>query len=53
MTLKEELQKVEKTIILTSYGENCRNQSATARALGISRTALIYKLKNYGALTKE
>lgn len=53
MNLKEELKIMEKKFILDAYTTYHNNQSQTARALGISRTALIYKLRNYGVLTNK
>lgn len=47
---KDYLADVEKEIILDVYKEYQQNQSQTAKMLGISRTKLIYKLKEYGIL---
>lgn len=51
MFLKEYLSNLEKEYILNTYSQCAANQSETARILGISRTKLIYKLKEYGILT--
>lgn len=53
MTLKEKLAEVEKEMIERVYADWRQNQSETAKRLGISRTALIYKLKRYGLLTNK
>ncbi len=45
--LSESLQRIEKETILRMMSDVGNNQSEAARRLGISRTALIYKLKRY------
>ena len=41
------MQEVERTLILNTLRELGFNRSETARRLGISRRALLYKLRNY------
>ena len=41
------LEEVERMVILQSLREHDNNRSATARALGISRRALLYKISRY------
>lgn len=51
--LNRRLREFEKELIVQCYKDESSNQSETARVLGISRTALIYKLKEYGLLDKR
>lgn len=44
------MEEIERAVILQALRENAYNRSETARALGISRRALIYKLQNYKEL---
>ena len=46
-SLDEFVQEVEKAVILNMMVLTGDNQSVAARALGISRTKLIYKLKEF------
>jgi len=41
------MEEVERAVILQTLRENKFNRSATARALGMSRRALIYKLRRF------
>ena len=41
------MEDVERTAILRTLRENRFNRSETARALGISRRALLYKLQRF------
>jgi two-component system response regulator HydG len=41
------LEEVERVMILNTLSENNHNRSETARRLGISRRALLYKLRRY------
>jgi DNA-binding NtrC family response regulator len=41
------MEDVERSVILQALKENEFNRTATAKKLGISRRALIYKLKRY------
>lgn len=45
--LKELLTEVERKVILNTLHGCNNNQSEASRVLGVSRTALIYKLKEY------
>lgn len=53
MNLKNYIAEISRKIILDTYTAQLQNQSHTAKELGISRTALIYKLKEYGILTAK
>ncbi|AKJ43375.1 acetoacetate metabolism transcriptional regulator AtoC [Pragia fontium] len=46
-TLKENLKAYERELICTALGNNQGNRVQTARVLGISRRALMYKLQEY------
>ena len=50
--LQETLRSVEKQILLDSLKKNNWNKSRTAKSLGISRTSLAYKYKEYGLFKK-
>ena len=41
------MEDIERDTILTALRENNYNRSITARTLGISRRALLYKIKRY------
>ena len=43
----EDLGEIERKAILQALREHNSNRTETARALGISRRALIYKLQRY------
>lgn len=45
--LKKLLEELEKSLIKQAMINNGRNQSAAARQLGISRSTLITKVKQY------
>ena len=47
------LAEVEKLLIRQTLMHVTRNRSAAAQALGISRRALQYKLKQYGLLEED
>jgi len=47
------VEEMERAVILQSLRENNYNRSETARALGISRRGLLYKLRRYEALGFE
>lgn len=47
------LDEIEQDIITAVYIMCGNNQSEAARRLGVSRTALIYKLKRYGVLERD
>jgi transcriptional regulator with GAF, ATPase, and Fis domain len=46
--LRERVERFERTIIAKEFEAARRNQSETARRLGVSRPALIAKLQKYG-----
>ncbi len=48
LTLREHLDAVERSLIANTLAELAGNQSAAARKLGLSRSALIDRLKKYG-----
>jgi two-component system response regulator AtoC len=48
LTLREHLDAVERSLIANTLAELGGNQSAAARKLGLSRSALIDRLKKYG-----
>jgi two-component system response regulator AtoC len=48
LTLREHLDAVERSLIANTLAELGGNQSAAARKLGVSRSALIDRLKKYG-----
>ncbi len=48
MTLDEMVNDYEYRLILEAYKKHDFNQSHTAKALGISRRTLIYKLEKHG-----
>jgi two-component system response regulator AtoC len=48
LTLREHLDAVERSLIANALAELGGNQSAAARKLGLSRSALIDRLKKYG-----
>jgi two-component system, NtrC family, response regulator AtoC len=50
--LRARVEAVESTIIADAYQQCGRNQSETARRLGISRPALIEKLHKYGLIDR-
>lgn len=50
--LRTRIEAVEASIIAEVYRESARNQSETARRLGISRPALIEKLHKYGLIER-
>jgi two-component system response regulator AtoC len=47
VNLKESLKNYEKSLILQALGDNQDNRVQTAKALGISRRTLLYKLQEY------
>ncbi len=49
--LRERVDAYERHIIETEYVLHGRNQTRTAKALGLSRRALIYKLEKHGLKT--
>ena len=49
----EKLQDQEKQVILTALKKHNYNRSETARALGISRRALLYKLQRWKSLGEQ
>jgi DNA-binding NtrC family response regulator len=48
LTLREHLDAMERSLIANTLAELAGNQSAAARKLGLSRSALIDRLKKYG-----
>ncbi|NVB36564.1 sigma-54-dependent Fis family transcriptional regulator [Pseudenhygromyxa sp. WMMC2535] len=50
LSLREQVEAFERGVIARALVEQGGNQSATARALGVSRASLIDKLKKYGLL---
>lgn len=48
LSLRERVEAFERGVIARALSEQGGNQSATARALGLSRASLIDKLKKYG-----
>jgi two-component system response regulator AtoC len=48
LTLKEQLDVFERSLIVQALSAASSNQSETARRLGLSRSALIDRLKKYG-----
>jgi two-component system response regulator AtoC len=52
LPLRARIEAVESSIIGEAYRESGRNQSETARRLGISRPALIEKLHKYGLMDR-
>ncbi len=50
--LRTRIEAVEASLIAEVYRESARNQSETARRLGISRPALIEKLHKYGLIER-
>jgi transcriptional regulator with PAS, ATPase and Fis domain len=47
-TLKEQLQKQEKIVIIETYKRHNKNKRKTAEELGVSRPLLYQRLKEYG-----
>ncbi|MCA9701559.1 MAG: sigma-54-dependent Fis family transcriptional regulator, partial [Myxococcales bacterium] len=50
LSLREQVEAFERGVVARALAEQGGNQSATARALGLSRASLIDKLKKYGLL---
>lgn len=50
LTFKNALKESERDIYLKAYKYTSFNQSATAKLLGVSRTTLISKLKEWDKL---
>lgn len=48
MTLREQLEALERNVIVRTLAVTRGNQSEAARRLGVSRTAFIDRLKKYG-----
>lgn len=48
LTIREHLEAVERNLIARTLEDVGGNQSETARRLGLSRSALIDRLKKYG-----
>jgi DNA-binding NtrC family response regulator len=46
-TSRSRMAEVERTVVLQTLRENDHNRSETARTLGISRRALLYKLRRF------
>ena len=53
LPLRARIEAVESSIIADAYQQCGRNQSETARRLGISRPALIEKLHKYGLMERS
>jgi two-component system, NtrC family, response regulator AtoC len=49
----EKLEDQEKQVILTALKKHHYNRTETARALGISRRALLYKLQRWKAMGEQ
>ena len=49
--LRDHVDNIERDAIIKALSENNNNQTHTAKQLGISRRALIYKLEKYGLKT--
>ena len=49
----EKLEDQEKQVILTALKKHHYNRSETARALGISRRALLYKLQRWKSMGEQ
>nr|WP_257958423.1 helix-turn-helix domain-containing protein [Bacillus sp. V3-13] len=47
-TLKDLIKQLEQTVIQKKMQENHGNKMKTAKDLGISRRALLYKIQEYG-----
>ncbi len=52
LPLRARIEAVESAIIADAYQQSGRNQSETARRLGVSRPALIEKLHKYGLIDR-